>query len=373
LGIIGAHFDNVTAGSRTLGVSGGNPVAHMVGASANFDHVGKVAALFADYVDILDMMLSEGDSGLIPNLRVINLSYGPERPNPNSRDAQGNTWWNYHPFPICGPGSHDDGDKGSNQFCTPDTYDPYLQRVEEEGKAALKVAEHAARSGVIIVQAGEEQSHLWIPPGSTTPLILRSSNVMDFGWASNHWTSANTNPILMALAMGNAAPGALVNVGPTWAAQSTARARFSDIAGPGEQNYLFAPGVNIWSTGSTTMGDCTVATPPATATPWTQTISGNVYCALSGTSMATPHVTALIGLLYAYNPALTIQQVKDAVLNWSRPDTSPGRLDAFAALLSLPGAARDLVDVSDGTRDGCRSVRPARAPTPSAPRPAPRG
>jgi uncharacterized protein YjdB len=85
--------------------------------------------------------------------------------------------------------------------------------------------------------------------------------------------------------------------------------------------HLGAPGVNIFST-----------------TP------GNSYRLLSGTSMATPHVTGVAGLLFAANPALTYQEVKAAILDNVDPVASlngrtitKGRLNAFKALDSLQG------------------------------------
>ncbi|TMQ25595.1 MAG: peptidase S8, partial [Deltaproteobacteria bacterium] len=44
------------------------------------------------------------------------------------------------------------------------------------------------------------------------------------------------------------------------------------------------------------------------------TLPGNSYGTLSGTSMATPHVTGLVGLLKAQNPSRSAQQIKNLIL-----------------------------------------------------------
>src|SRR5262249_13354355 len=79
--------------------------------------------------------------------------------------------------------------------------------------------------------------------------------------------------------------------------------------------HVGAPGVNILST----------------------TIGGT-YQSFSGTSMATPHVTGVVALLYAQNPALDWRAVKNLILagGESRPalmnTISRRRLDAFGSL-----------------------------------------
>ena len=87
---------------------------------------------------------------------------------------------------------------------------------------------------------------------------------------------------------------------------------------------LGAPGVDIYSTAP-----------------------GNSYRVLSGTSMATPHVTGVAGLLFATNPSLTYQEVKAALLEGVDPVTSlasrtitKGRLNAFNALTSVQGTVQ---------------------------------
>ncbi|MDO8281670.1 MAG: S8 family serine peptidase [Thermodesulfovibrionia bacterium] len=85
------------------------------------------------------------------------------------------------------------------------------------------------------------------------------------------------------------------------------------------------------------------------------TISGYSYYNYSGTSMATPHVSGVAGLILAVNPNLTNLQVKDIILN--NVDTAAsltgkvltgGRLNAFNAVQ----AAEATVDTGGGGGGG---------------------
>src|SRR5258707_1003936 len=56
----------------------------------------------------------------------------------------------------------------------------------------------------------------------------------------------------------------------------------------------------------------------------------------------------------AYSPGLSPADVKTAIVNQARHDTTDGaapRIDAFASIMTLPGAQRDLVDVNDYAAD----------------------
>ena len=71
---------------------------------------------------------------------------------------------------------------------------------------------------------------------------------------------------------------------------------------------------------------------------------GNGYRLLSGTSMATPHVSGVAALILAHNPGMTYAEVKATILNSVDPVASlkgktvtGGRLNAFKALQSLQG------------------------------------
>lgn len=77
---------------------------------------------------------------------------------------------------------------------------------------------------------------------------------------------------------------------------------------------------------------CVSGTPSAT----------NDYQFLSGTSMATPHVTGVVGLLLSINPNLTVVQIRNAILNTGEVSpplngvvSSGRRLNAFNALNSI--------------------------------------
>jgi len=90
------------------------------------------------------------------------------------------------------------------------------------------------------------------------------------------------------------------------------------------------------------------------------TIPGNNYAFFSGTSMATPHVVGVAGLLLAEDPGLSAEEVKKLILETTDPlpslegkTVSGGRLNAFNALsevappLEIIGTEGD--DVLTGT------------------------
>ena len=84
---------------------------------------------------------------------------------------------------------------------------------------------------------------------------------------------------------------------------------------------LAAPGVSIYST-----------------------VPGNGYASYSGTSMATPHVAGVVGLLAAGNPQATVDQIKAAIMDGADTVASMagravtgGRLNAYNALQLIGG------------------------------------
>ena len=78
---------------------------------------------------------------------------------------------------------------------------------------------------------------------------------------------------------------------------------------------------------------------PGTQIGSTYTNSGYVY--LSGTSMAAPHVAGAAALLWAERPDLTYLEIKDAILNNTRPDhlnlVTNGVLDLGQAMAAIVG------------------------------------
>jgi subtilisin family serine protease len=100
---------------------------------------------------------------------------------------------------------------------------------------------------------------------------------------------------------------------------------------------LGAPGVNIWST-----------------------LPGNSYGSLSGTSMATPHVSGVAALLRAVSPGIPAAQLKSRILSQADPVPSlqgitvtGGRLNAFLAIATPdgdpPGPIGDLATGNPGS------------------------
>ncbi len=95
---------------------------------------------------------------------------------------------------------------------------------------------------------------------------------------------------------------------------------------------LAAPGVNIVSTG------------PA-----------NTYLTLSGTSMATPHVSGVAALIWASNPTATHLGVKNLILASTDPiiglagtSVTGGRLNAFNAVSCVPGTPSMSISPANG-------------------------
>ena len=88
------------------------------------------------------------------------------------------------------------------------------------------------------------------------------------------------------------------------------------------------------------------------------------YQFLQGTSMATPHVTGVVGLLLSVNPNLTVAQIRNAILNTG--DASPDlngkvstgrRLNAFNALNSIAPTFTVMV-AKNGTGTGTVASAP---------------
>jgi alpha-tubulin suppressor-like RCC1 family protein/uncharacterized protein YkwD/plastocyanin/thiol-disulfide isomerase/thioredoxin/uncharacterized membrane protein YphA (DoxX/SURF4 family) len=311
-GIIGADFNNLS-NNRSVGISGANPFALMNGISykTNSNILGSSSGEFESF----NLLLDAAKKGTIPNLRVINYSVGLEPPDPVK-------WWKTFddPHRTCGPDEKDDNTPTASLWCTPDNEDAWLAQASEHGKAALRVAERAAGMNppVMIIQAAGNESDKYKIPATTLTLPISTEKMTEFAWASKHWTKTDLpNPIIIVEAIKH----------------DLARVPGSNLHGD-----ISAPGEEILST---------VLNNNYESENWT------------GTSFATPHVTALIGYMLAYKPDLTIPQVKDLLFHFARQDTTDNasaRIDAFASMMAIPGAAKDLVDVNDASKDGNQRV-----------------
>lgn len=79
------------------------------------------------------------------------------------------------------------------------------------------------------------------------------------------------------------------------------------------------------------------------------TIPGGGYASYNGTSMATPHVTGVASLIWAQNPTLTAQEVKERILATADPISAlqvktltGGRLNAYNALTNTEPAPGEI-------------------------------
>src|SRR5439155_24817913 len=53
--------------------------------------------------------------------------------------------------------------------------------------------------------------------------------------------------------------------------------------------------------------------------------AGGGYTAMSGTSMATPHISGILALLYQANPSMTIDQARDLLERTAQDLGEPGK------------------------------------------------
>ena len=103
------------------------------------------------------------------------------------------------------------------------------------------------------------------------------------------------------------------------------------------------------------------------------TVPGSQYEAWSGTSMATPHVTAAVALMRAMNPSLGVAAVKDALEQSARPlvaggqnpDSGFGLLQVGAAV-AVAAAGSVPASVASPIPSPSSSAEPSSSPSPSS-------
>ncbi len=95
------------------------------------------------------------------------------------------------------------------------------------------------------------------------------------------------------------------------------------------------------------------------------TLTGNRYDAWNGTSMASPHVAGLAGLLFSRNPSLTNEQVRQ-ILEGTAQDIGAGGRDAYFGYGRINArAALAQTPDSSGNYPGPINPQPGPYPTPS--------
>ncbi len=196
--------------------------------------------------------------------------------------------------------------------------------VSDHGRLMRTIAELAFERNIIIVSAAGNDSRPGVLP---SPILAHWGS--PFNWAALHQGDFDTparNIVVVEAIDRPLADGTISN------------ADFSNVTG-----CISAPGVNILSTVS--HQDPFVPQPTA---------DSKTLAVFSGTSMAAPHITGLVGLMYAYNPELSAEQVLKILDVWdnNRPATqSPApTVNAFDALVACK--ATSLNDLSDLNSDG---------------------
>lgn len=325
-GIIGADFDG-------HGVNGVDPLSELTGVSWKFtDATGavRVDGLDGRIPMAMSLLLEAIRDSTVTDVSVVNLSV--QMSPPSAQD-----WWDRHAQSTCGPGANDDS--SGTGVCYPSTYDRLIAENVEYGKVARRTIEAFVRelsdSPLFVNSTGNSSNDYCRDKSLTCDADANEPQKGEFlsaeTWANIHWdASVGPNPILSVEALsGQTDAGGTITVLP-----ARSRAGLSNLDGD-----IAAPG---WA----------VSTCGAGANP-------DTYCFQQGTSQAAPVVSGVAGLLASWDPTLSASELKQLLLTWSVPDTTDGaaaRVDAYSPLLSLPDAARSLVDVNDPSVDGNRRL-----------------
>jgi len=319
-GILGAAFDRGAPGSATSsGTVGANPAAKLHVQPWLEDwplsQTGTITTL--SLIATIQMVL-DNKATRYPRLRTINVSGTPV-----FFTNKGEDWMTAWAGKTCGPADDDDGGQPGPGWgpCSPDNEDGFIQHFRALARIYVGAADALAANNILFVHAGGNESAILctvMPKPTTCPQVitLQSRSINPFSQVE--FQSGNASPFLNVEAyQKDLTRPAYSNLG--------------DINAPADENIV----------------------PAATA--------GGVYGygTFNGTSAAAPYVAALASLLTSYHPASNWRQVKDIIVGTARHDTTGGqapRIDAYAALLAMPGAVDTLLDVNDASPDGVRRV-----------------
>lgn len=156
----------------------------------------------------------------------------------------------------------------------------------------------------------------------TEPIILMANAVVDRG-ITLVFAAGNSGPKANSVGWPGAA-GKVITVGATSKTAPYGPASFSSR---GYQVDLAAPGVDIYSARGATQTatgpeDLLLSAPGAGA-------DAPFYMAISGTSMAAPHITGIVALMYQANKRLTPQLVEEVLERTSVDLGDPGKDDSY--------------------------------------------
>ncbi|MTV24612.1 S8 family serine peptidase [Nitriliruptoraceae bacterium ZYF776] len=333
-GIIGAgHHED----GRPAGVHGVDPTSRVH--AVHRKGLGNTEA-------VLDRLLTELREGRLPDTRVVSVSL--------ALSVRPDRWLAAFQDERCGPGWDDDDDPTVATLpCHPNIEDGRRELAENWGVVYRQIIGRFVAElddpPLFVFGAGNDGA--WFCPEGLTatcdrPEPVAAELVSLGGVASRDWDEAadGPNPILNVEALG-AMPASFSEHSPDERTPGTHRAFYSNVGGD-----LSAPGYAL-NTHSIVR--------PADDDPDFRCPGPEGYCWMQGTSMATPFVSGVAGLLAHWAPDLGAGGVRAHLLRWTVADTTDAaspRVDAYLALTALPGVASAIADLSDPSEDGNRRV-----------------